>query len=196
MANSINSPEPTDSSSKEIQTGIAEQWMEEHGDILFKFASLRVKSVHAAEDLLQETFFKAIKAYPKFRHEASVRTWLFQIMRNEVNGYLRKQATRKKREFVEEEAGISELLHPKITKKEFGTGLEKEEFWAVIQTCFEKIPEHLLETFLFRIANPDRKIENLCNELDVKPSNFSVRMFRTRLLLRKCLEQNWFKANE
>ena len=35
-----------------------------------------------AEDITQETFFKAIKSYEKFNHKCKVETWLCQIAKN------------------------------------------------------------------------------------------------------------------
>lgn len=35
-----------------------------------------------AEDITQETFFKAIDAYPKFKHECKIETWLCRIAKN------------------------------------------------------------------------------------------------------------------
>lgn len=41
------------------------------------------------EDLLQETFSAAISAFPRFRGEASVKTWLHRIAINVAHKYLR-----------------------------------------------------------------------------------------------------------
>ena len=35
-----------------------------------------------AEDITQETFFKAIKSYEKFNHQCKIETWLCQIAKN------------------------------------------------------------------------------------------------------------------
>ena len=39
-------------------------------------------SVHDAEDLVQETYLRAWKAYSKFENRSSVRTWMYQIATN------------------------------------------------------------------------------------------------------------------
>lgn len=41
-----------------------------------------VGSVHDAEDLVQETYLRAWKAFPGFEHRSSVRTWMYQIATN------------------------------------------------------------------------------------------------------------------
>ena len=172
-----------------------ETWLEEHGNILFKFAVLRVRDPYVAEDLVQEVLVKAFVAYPKFRHESSVRSWLFQILRNEISSFCRKkkkeQIAISESQVSEEPVLLSELLRPKVTNEEFTLAVERDEFWTMIQSCFQKMPEHLLEIFLCRLSNPERKVDSLCEELELSPSNFSVRLFRARLLLRKCVEKTW-----
>ena len=172
-----------------------EDWLEMHGDALFKFAMLRVGKTHLAEDMVQETLIKGMKGFSKFRGDASVRTWLFQILRNEISSYFRSAKRSASKEVsASDSLDETDLLHPLVSTQKFQTLVEKEEFWAVIQTCFEKIPDHLLESFLVRLANPDEKVDILCNQLEINASNFSVRLFRARLMLRKCLESNWFNV--
>ena len=172
-----------------------EKWLEEHGDALFKFAMLRVRNNHLAEDLVQETLIKGIKAFDKFRGDASVRTWLFQILRNEISSYFRSAKRSANKEISASDAlDMGDLLHPLVSNNNFQSLVERDEFWVVIQACFDKIPEHLLDSFLVRLANPDEKIDKLCNQLGISASNFSVSLFRVRLMLRKCLESNWFNV--
>ena len=168
-----------------------EKWLEEHGQILFRFAFLRVKDRACAEDLVQETLIKAIENFSSFRGEASVRTWLFAILRSEVGRYFRRINRDTKHRALESSIGLEKLLHPEIDNDSFRSALEREEFWEAIRACFAEVPEHLLETFLQRLENPNEKVDAICNQLGIKPSNFSVRLFRTRLMLRECLERKW-----
>ena len=172
-----------------------EEWLDQHGDALFKFAMLRVGKIHLAEDLVQETLIKGMKGFEKFRGDASVRTWLFQILRNEISSFFRSAKRSASKEVSASDSfAETDLLHPLVSTQKFQSLVERDEFWAVIQSCFKKIPDHLLESFLIRLANPNEKIDILCNQLDINASNFSVRLFRARLMLRKCLESNWFNV--
>lgn len=44
-----------------------------------------------AEEITQETFFKALKGVDKFKHTCSVKTWLCQIGKNTYLTYLKKR---------------------------------------------------------------------------------------------------------
>jgi len=169
-----------------------EEWLELHGDAMFKFAMLRVKNRHLAEDLVQDAIIKGMRGFEKFRGDASLRTWLFQILRNEISGYFRSAKRSASKEFSASESfDEGDLLHPIVSAKDFQSIVERDEFWAVVQICFGRIPDHLLDSFLLRLANPNEKIDMLCNQLGINASNFSVRLFRARLMLRKCLESDW-----
>ena len=67
---------------------------EELYKLFFKDVYLYVLSLSSnpglAEEITQETFFKAMKGLKSFKHECSVKTWLFQISKNEYISYLRK----------------------------------------------------------------------------------------------------------
>lgn len=44
-----------------------------------------------AEEITQETFYKALKGIRKFQGECSLKTWLCQIAKNTYRSYLKKQ---------------------------------------------------------------------------------------------------------
>jgi RNA polymerase sigma-70 factor, ECF subfamily len=48
------------------------------------------------EDLLQSTLMSAVSAFPRYRGEASVRTWLARIAVNEVRQHLRRPERRRR----------------------------------------------------------------------------------------------------
>ncbi len=50
---------------------------------VFRFAYSLCGDTHLAEDIAQETFFKALRQKDSFRGECSVKSWLLQIARND-----------------------------------------------------------------------------------------------------------------
>lgn len=59
-----------------------EQLYEVHYERLYKLAYRLMGSKEEAEDILQEAFLNAYKAYPNFRNESQAGTWLYTIVTN------------------------------------------------------------------------------------------------------------------
>lgn len=61
-----------------------------HHDRLYRLA-YTLAGPGAAADLVQETFLAAVKAFPRFRGDAQLSTWLVSILRNQYSVFLRGQ---------------------------------------------------------------------------------------------------------
>lgn len=53
-----------------------------HLRLLYQLAHNLTGNLHEAEDLVQETFLKAYRGYPRLRHHSNVRAWLCRILSN------------------------------------------------------------------------------------------------------------------
>src|SRR5512136_1541605 len=62
-----------------------------YGDRLLRSACLMCGHSGDAQDIVQETFCRALAALPDFRGESGVYTWLFTIMRNIYLKQLRRE---------------------------------------------------------------------------------------------------------
>lgn len=60
-----------------------------------------------AEELLQETFYSAIKNIEKFRNESSLKTWLYTIAKNKWIDYCKKMKKLNEVEIAENSEDIS-----------------------------------------------------------------------------------------
>lgn len=65
-------------------------WLNEHGDYLYRFALARLRDPHQAEDAVQETMLAAIKSN-NFEGDSSARTWLTGILKHKIIDLQRKQ---------------------------------------------------------------------------------------------------------
>ncbi len=70
-------------------------------DVLL-FAKSLSGSMDVAEDIAQNTFYKAVKNIHKFRGDCDIRIWLCKIARNDYMNYLRKQKRLKNNVDVEQ----------------------------------------------------------------------------------------------
>ena len=166
--------------------------------MLFRYALKRVGNQDVAEDLVQETFVSAIRSLNSFQGRSTVQTWLVGILRNKIVDHMRQQGRKKQREEVHR-AEIFHNGHWQVGLRPWSTdpsaSLESEEFWHVLDQCFQKLPDKLAIAFRMRdleqLAMPE-----ICEVLEITSTNLSVRLHRARLLLRECLDQNWFSARK
>ena len=178
----------------------ASQWLQEHGDAMYRYARSRVGLRELAEDLVQETFLAAVRSREPFRGESSVRTWLIAILRRKIVDHYRRHPRGEDGEPLTikatpeyarlfTSAGSWQKLPAAWNSPE--DALENREFWAVLKTCLSKLPSSLAHTFMLREV-VGVEMDELRETQSLSGANVRVRLHRARLLLRDCLERNWF----
>ena len=109
---------------------------------VYYFVLAMSKDPHIAEEITQETFFKALKGVKHFQGKCSIKSWLCQIARNEYISYTRK----KQRILRKDEAmTVYQILHyldepykevftlkvlGELNYKEIAQIFGKQETWA------------------------------------------------------------------
>ena len=185
-----------------------ERWLDEYGDALFGFATLRVRDRAIAQDLVQETFLAALKAKQSFAGRSTERSWLFGILRNKLADHYRLQSREtpllEPGSSTPEEEGFFHSSGPgrdgwiiRVAPKAWEApdeSLMNKEFQVVFQECVSGLPEKVAQVFLQREVD-DVPSEEICKEFDITPNNFWVMLHRARMALRRCLEINWFGRN-
>ena len=177
-------------------------WVDDHGDAMFRFAVLRVKDEHLAEDLVQDTFFSALKAVDSFKGNSSMRTWLIGILKRKVIDHFRKNV----KEITEADLTLwdesddrdyfDKTGHWKQSLKDWKESPEElvhnNEFLVTFQQCLAVLPESHRRVFTLRESDGMDGTE-VCDVLSISPSNLYVMMHRARSGLRKCLDATWFQ---
>lgn len=181
-----------------MTTSNINDWLNEHGDYLYRFALARLRDSHQAEDVVQEAFLAAVKSN-SFTGQSSPRTWLTGILKHKIIDVMRKS---------NREMPVSDLMSDAdANMDEFfdSTGhwaekplvwdmpdnaLEQKQFFSVLQTCLDKIPSKLATLFMMRDVH-ETKNEEICKELNITATNAWVMSYRARMGIRKCLEINW-----
>jgi RNA polymerase sigma-70 factor (ECF subfamily) len=187
------------------QASKPDEWLDAHGDYLYACALQKVGNSHVAEDLVQETFLAGLKSGSAFAGKASERSWFLGILRNKVADYFRKKY-RDKSYSEQHDEGYERITGPFDTNGHWDNNkgfapqdwpptpshvLEQKEFWDVFHSCLGTLPERMAEVFLQHEVK-DSTAEEIMRDLDVSSSNLWVLLYRARMRLRTCLEQNWF----
>lgn len=117
-------------------------------DNLYRYALVLTHSQVEAEDLVQETYVRAIEAFARLREDSNVRGWLFTILRNLWFNQLRKHRTGP--QLVEVDADglfIDELAGNLPDAHEI---LEKEESALNVRAAIKKLPSEFQEILMLR----------------------------------------------
>jgi len=176
-------------------------WLNEHGDYLYRFALARLRDTHLAEDAVQETLLAAIKSH--FDGQSSLRTWLTGILKHKVIDIQRKRLREQPvSDFIdiESDTSMDDFFDQQghwLEKTQLldmpENALEQKQFLGVLANCLDKLPTKLSTLFMMRDVQ-ELDNENICKELDITPTNAWVMLYRARMGLRKCLEMNWIKG--
>jgi RNA polymerase sigma-70 factor (ECF subfamily) len=194
---------PTDATSSEKMDAASEpsQWVERHGDALFRYAMLRVRDHAVAEELVQECLLGALDARKRFGGESSERTWLIGILKHKLLDHWRRRGRDKPHE------ASSAELHDLAVFDERGYWkgrvqawrddpaelIEQREFRQVLANCLRKLPATFATCFIMKEVDGLDSSE-ICQVLGITATNLWARMHRARLRLRECLERNWFDS--
>lgn len=179
------------------------EWVDRYGDYLFRYAMLRLRDRSTAEDLVQETFLAAFKDYGSFSGKSSESTWLVGILKHKIIDHFRRQS----REAPLGEKDLRE--HPDPSSFD-GSGhwtsgpadwggnpadlYREKKFLDQLTKCLSGLSPNLANAFTLReIEGADTG--EICKVLNVTETNLWVILHRARMLLRRCLEANWFEKS-
>ena len=176
--------------------------MDLHGDVLYRFALLRVKDPHVAEDLVQDTLVAGLEGWDRFKAGSSVRTWLVGILKHKIVDHFRKSAREVSAADLahlderDSESALERKGQPQAKPSSWADNpynlLENKEFLEVFTHCLDALPEAFRRAFTLREIEGLRSDE-ICKILQVTSTNLWVILHRTRARLRECLDARWFQ---
>jgi RNA polymerase sigma-70 factor (ECF subfamily) len=179
-------------------------WFDLYGDHLYRFALSRVKEPDVAEDLVQETFLAALKSQSNFQGRSTARTWLVAILKHKIVDYIRKKVREQVSDIVEL---LSDAAESDSVEGHFkGNGkwrhrpdkwainpmkiYEQKEFMDVLYRCLSDLPGRQADAFMMREID-GFSTEEICKALNISATNSWVILYRARMWLRQCIENNW-----
>ncbi|GAP14135.1 RNA polymerase sigma factor, sigma-70 family [Longilinea arvoryzae] len=156
---------------------------------IYRLALRMLADPQDAEDVLQETFIKAMRALPAFEGRSSLSTWLYRIAVNEALMMVRKRkpevslstpAEDDDDEENGEELQIVDWGH--LPESELLSGESRRH----IDQAVENLPQKLKVVFLLRDVE-GLSIEDAAATLGISQAAVKTRLLRARLQLRDAL---------
>jgi RNA polymerase sigma-70 factor (ECF subfamily) len=150
--------------------------------MLRPFAFNLTKSREESEDLIQDTFFRAIANQEKFAEGTNIKAWLFTIMRNIfINNYRRNQ----KRNTVTDTSDNQYLLNS--TKKIERNDSERSFIAEDIEKAMVEVSKDFTEPFMMYYNG--FKYQEIAEKLDLPLGTVKSRIFFARKELQARLKE-------
>jgi RNA polymerase sigma-70 factor (ECF subfamily) len=178
----------------------AVRWLADHGDALYRYALVRARDTHVAEDLVQETLLAALGSSSNFAGRSAERTWLIGILKHKIVDHLRAAIRHQPLTELQSQAGPDIFdkngnWKVRVSKWECDphTMVENVEFQSVLASCLSKLPPRIALVFWLRELE-SMTSDEVCEELEITPTNAWTMLHRARLGLQRCLSVNWFES--
>jgi RNA polymerase sigma-70 factor (ECF subfamily) len=179
--------------------------IEGHRPYLLRYALAQLRDGQLAEEAVQEALLAALESLATFGGRSSLRTWLTSILRFKVID-LQRRAMSERAQLVltdfaanpDDEGWLDELFdttgHWREAPQAWSdpqAALEQRRFWEAFERCLDRLPAAGGRVFFKREILGD-ETATICKEEGITASNCWVILHRARLMLRSCLEMNWF----
>jgi RNA polymerase sigma-70 factor (ECF subfamily) len=146
-----------------------------------------VKDMEAAEDLVNETFIRAMGEQRLFNEEFRIKPWLYRVASNVAFNHVRN---RKRREEILEQRQ-KELQA--TTKVDYGAQRLREQWWKMIQPRIQRLSSDHQKVLHLRFWE-ELSYEEMSQRLCVPQGTIMSRLSRAKKLLMKLLVRDGLDA--
>lgn len=176
-----------------------------HRRYLTRVALLQLRDQASAEDVVQDTLLAAITGQASFTGRSSLKTWLTGILKHKIVDAIRKRqreplalaAFNEELDLDDFDALFNDRGAWDSPPADWGDpeqALNRSQFFDVLDLCLTKLPANTARVFVMREVM-ELETEEICKELTITANNLWVILYRARMSLRLCLEQNGFAGS-
>jgi RNA polymerase sigma-70 factor, ECF subfamily len=170
---------------------------------LLRFAKLQLRDDAAAEDAVSATLLAILEKPDAFQGASSLRTYATGILKHKLVDQLRRGKREVSVEPLEDQS-IDEALdalfnesghwrEPPGVWAEPERAVEQAQLSKALERCLEALPARLARVLMMR-EWLDKDTSEICDELGISSNNCHVMLYRARMLMRSCLEVQWFAS--
>src|ERR1700710_2372543 len=164
--------------------------MQSNNRRLYRLARGILRNDSEAEDVVQETYFRAFTHLERFRGDSSLSTWLARIAMNEALGRLRKQRPSIDLDTLAPgviEAQIIQFPLSAVSEDPERT-MAQREIQHVVEHAIDELPDAFRIVFITRVIE-GMNVEETADILGLKPETVKTRLHRARTMLRDNVEK-------
>jgi RNA polymerase sigma-70 factor (ECF subfamily) len=151
-------------------------------DSLYNFARWLVHDSNDADDLVQETYLKALRSFASFQSDTNFRAWIFQILKN---SFLSSRSKLERR--------VTVAMDPDEDGRELAVDSETPETILMnrsdskrMQCAIEDLPVHYRETLLLCEVE-EMSYQEIAEVLSIPIGTVMSRLARARKAVRQSL---------
>lgn len=180
---------------------VFEKWVQKYSNSLYSWAYFKTSSKESAEDLVQETFISGYKSFDKFENRSQPKTWLMSILNNKIIDYYRLNS---RHDFVYTEDNCLKLSDEMFNENNFWSDDTILDIWNIdndedksellvkrLKMSLNKLPPKWNLAVSYKYFEK-KNAEEICQELEISITNYWQIIHRSKLLLKKDLESNFF----
>lgn len=177
----------------------SEEWVDRYGDMLYRFALVRVKDQDVAEELVQTALMAALQSSKSFQGRSTEKSWLFGILKHKILDHFRQVKRQRTYELTSDddsdpyEDAYDETGHwihpPRKWALEPEKAAENTELAHALAKCMNGLNDKFRTIFVMKEVEGLDSAE-ICKEFDIQPTNLWVILHRARNQLKKCLENH------
>jgi RNA polymerase sigma-70 factor (ECF subfamily) len=166
-------------SEQSLPSATFEQLAMPHFDRLYNFACWLTHDRHEAEDLVQETYAKALKGFPSFQPGTNFRAWIYRILRN---AFLTSRTGLKAAQTVPLDFENEEEVLPAVTETPESILLQRSDS-QLVQQALEQLPVIYREIVLLCEVE-EMSYQEISATLSIPMGTVMSRLSRARRALR------------
>ena len=158
-------------------------------DSLYNFAHWLTQRREEAEDLVQETYVKALKSFASFQQGTNFRAWLYRILRNTFLTSRTGLAAGRTVALESEDEGPAVV----VSRETPESILLEHAGQLQVQVALDRVPVMFREVLLLHDVE-DMTYEEIADTLSIPMGTVMSRLHRARKALRTALEESLHQA--
>lgn len=156
----------------------------EYSNLVYNYLNSLCNDSSLAEDLTQETFYRAIKNINKFNYECKISTWLCQIAKNLWLDYLRKEQS-KNFISIDSDTFIQKFLYEKSLEET----LEDKSDIINLYKYIHNLDENTREVFYLRLKG-ELSFKDIGEILDKSEDWARLVFYRGKIKLKEAMNND------